>query len=130
MKKLFASLALSFVSMVVAGCMSGVDDGEVEGGQVAGEESTLNESAGDENVGEAADAIMRDAWNGSCAETLSLRTAPNGGYACGYPIYYGTLLWVYSVHDSWAYVYVGSSSGCAGMYGYVLKDYVSRSCIP
>lgn len=130
MKKLIASLALSFMSMVVAGCMAGVEDGDLEGSEATGEEGAVNESAGDEEVGEAAQEIQPDAWNGSCAQSLSLRTAPNGGYACGHSINYGTLLWVYSVSGSWAYVYVGSSSGCAGMYGYVLKDYVSRNCMP
>lgn len=79
-------------------------------------------------VGESSEAIWKDAWNGSCAQSLTLRFEPGGGYKCGYQMTYGTALYVFSVTGNWAYVYVGSGL-CGGTYGFVLKDYVSRNCL-
>lgn len=121
----------SWMGMVVlaAAAATGCGDaGDVEGYEDVAEGDVGGEDPGELEVGEASQAIWKDAWNGSCAQTLSLRTAPNGGYACGYSMTWGTALWVYDVQGSWAHVYVGNGL-CGGMYGWVLKDYVSRNCL-
>jgi hypothetical protein len=127
MAKLISALAISFVSVLVAGCMAeaGPDVDQESGGEMSSEEGV----PGDENVGEANQSIQYNDWNGSCADSLTLRFSPGGSYKCGYQMSYGTALYpYYSDGGSWAYVYVGSGP-CNSMTGWVLKDYVSRNCL-
>lgn len=124
MKHVRMGLAVGLLSLsAVAGC-GDADVGDDELADVGGEDR----GGADLEVGEASEAIQVDAWNGSCAQSLTLRKAPNGGVACLHQMSWGTSLWVYHVSGNWAYVSVGGGP-CGGKVGWVIKDYVSRNCL-
>ena len=111
--------ALMFVGLFVAAC----------GGDYDSDMGVEETSLPDENVTESAEAITVNAWNGTCAASLTLRWSPGGSYKCSYAMGPGTPVYAYyPTNGEWADVYVGAGS-CQGLRGWVLKQYVSKSCL-
>jgi hypothetical protein len=110
MKLVKAAAAVAFIAgCVVTGCSA---------------ETTPEDFNGtEETTAEASDAITYNAYNGSCARDLTVRTSPGGNTLC--TVGWGTCMYAYwPPSGDWVNVWVPA----CGVRGWVLKDYLSRNC--
>lgn len=125
---LSVGLILAFSGAIASlGCTAEPDDPEST-------DESLATNGEDENIGEASQPITYNSGNCTCAASLTIRPAP-GSNSVYCTVSQGTLVYAWwPPSGSWADVYVyheqpwSGDTGCSGVRGWALKDYVSQLC--